>query len=351
MSASVKTIKGEMQKNLKHVVGKSYETAIKGSRAGIWRAIKILANKSMDKSNASTRVGDAAYGFLDQDKQEMEAIFDWSNTNGAPAGYAVKAVSQLTSLAENIDSVLAANSKLSAKQWSKLVCILELELTEAKGLTEELANISSAADQDTKDINKSVERIFASLQSIYEKITRLADHADKNAIDRLASTIAGVKHSLSELEREKASFANDYDDDRSDALAADHALVKLQVYTGSADVKLPNLSAAELKTQLQEAVDQFLLRTDKEDHERIGTLAQMEHNRWSAELLMRNANWVENDKKTFLRADGKLIRRPENTLHRQTLCPWDQMPEAERTKDVSQVWFLLNFLSKSTPTP
>lgn len=91
--------------------------------------------------------------------------------------------------------------------------------------------------------------------------------------------------------------------------------------------------------------DQRSLQVNKED-KRLTTIGEVEHNRWSAELLLRNAIWDESEPKKLVNAQtGKKARVPEAMHIRKTLCPWDQLDRnkdaAERQKDIDQTWYVL----------
>jgi len=155
-----------------------------------------------------------------------------------------------------------------------------------------------------------------------------------------------------------------FDHQQSNMHAAEHASIKLAMMLHTeADIAIwKSIVTAsrsyQWKRNLAELYDDGLLPTSiglqsdghalqiDKDSARLAIIAEVEHNRWSAELLLRNAMWKESEPKKLTNAhSGKNARTPEAMHIRKTLCPWDQLDqnkdEAERQKDIDQTWYVL----------
>jgi hypothetical protein len=83
----------------------------------------------------------------------------------------------------------------------------------------------------------------------------------------------------------------------------------------------------------------------------IDKLAMMEHNRWSAEMMLRNYHYVPvEEKRTYLvEKKPKVNRTPAASFTRHTLVSWDdpRLNKGEKLKDQLQAYCTLYYLSQA----
>jgi hypothetical protein len=160
-----------------------------------------------------------------------------------------------------------------------------------------------------------------------------------------------------------------YDNQQSNNHAADHAIIKLaMLHEASAwenrwkEITVRNREL-ERTGELKEVMGVDALKKDAvleipmpdgptrkvtRDDARLRVISEVEHYRWSAELLLRNANWHPTELAKRPVEGGGKARVPEAIHIRKTLCPWDQLgkDDLEQQKDIEQVWFILHAFDK-----
>lgn len=160
-----------------------------------------------------------------------------------------------------------------------------------------------------------------------------------------------------------------YDNQQSNNHAADHAIIKLAMLHEASEWeyrwKELTVRNRELERtgELKEVMGIDALKKDAvleipmpdgtakqvtRDDAQLKVIAEVEHHRWSAELLLRNANWHATELAKRPVEGGGKARVPEDIHIRKTLCPWDQLakPDLEQQKDIEQVWFILHAFDK-----
>lgn len=139
-----------------------------------------------------------------------------------------------------------------------------------------------------------------------------------------------------------------YEFGQSDFLAASHSLLKYQMAGRSLDdwlgkssqSKLPGLEPRDsFDFGDQRLVDRKTVDPDqihREQDDLVIQLAQVEHNRWMAEQLLKGFEWVEQEEEK----NENNERYPQYAHQRSTLCPWRQLDGPALLKDIRQVYYV-----------
>ncbi len=210
----------------------------------------------------------------------------------------------------------------------------------------------------------------AGRNAVHEKSRRYLSAASASAYDFVTEKLHGKSatpsnaNSLPRLQVDP----EEYDHYQSNNHAADHAIIKLamilddlstwqsltsscrslepeddlnRTFTGvfkdhNASIKLISIKGTSQKVT--------------HDSDRLLVIAEVEHNRWCAELLLRNAIWQPVELKLNVEGNPKPVRPPESIHIRKTLRTWQQIKTDpnELEKDIEQVWFILHAFAART---
>lgn len=193
--------------------------------------------------------------------------------------------------------------------------------------------------------------------AIHEAFRQFLSQAAANAYSAVMKT-ALTTPSLKDPER--------YDHLQSNYYAADHAMIKLAMLLDLESWKTIASECRKSQPPKQfdftgwEAKQTVTIRVPDVSSQQIshavleqrGDIPETEHNRWCAELLLRNTIWrpIEPPKQNL--GSGVDVRFPEAIHIRKTLVPWDHLQKSrdvqELRKDIQQVWFILNAFEMST---
>ena len=230
-------------------------------------------------------------------------------------------------------------------------------------LTQNLAKVVDVSYQDSFATNVEVCNEKVNPEAAAKKTTPTpAPERDRSAFDPYPDF----------LERAKI-----FGDDQSNVLAGQHSIIKFVVAGGDKD-KLLNgkfefpdtdekkeklrkrdkfwFGSAEekkicfIKPTLATAKAEKAQPFEKNSLSEIQKqLAEVEHNRWSAEMLMRNYEFVTfEEKQDFRTSKGKKNWRiPAHFFSRQTLIAWDGLPEEEKRKDHLQTYYVMYYLNEA----
>jgi len=186
---------------------------------------------------------------------------------------------------------------------------------------------------------------------------------DSTLLRQLASVVGysyGLAISKDKVEEAKLAELSPvrFEDLQSDLQAAAHSIIKYRIAGRTMDptlvkndVSLPKIGTlASFSWEGNPLTDPTAADNAQSTLIKLG---QIEHNRWMAEQLLKGYEFIIEEKPRVIESiidkmgnpKERNVRLPQYEHQRQTLCPWDQLPDHEKLKDLRQAYYVLYHLS------